>query len=530
MANGELFSLMQEYLGRINRTNVSVGSKKGPLTFNPMFGAINVFFSRNSEIDVINGGTHFRGLPRNYDVNGRVEIRMGDYEDGSSEAHTIFVFPNKFRKDVAEIILRRSANETMWDSIDDYLRRTKNTLGLDNEWNAFTHFSKEEPVQFYQDRHLSRPKLHDIEKVMEEVTKSLRTDGITGCSAILSLNEDQRYFANTEGTAIFTKGYEWTLALNVYGIDKDHRVLSNNHGFYGKNTRDFPSIESLLETGRRLSEELNEMKSAPIEKNGTYPAILDHFNHGVIWHEVVGHSLEGTSMRENCDESEVANLFTDRLNEKVAPEFITVYDDPTRTDLTGGYLFDDEGVPAQKVTIIEDGVFKNPLHTRESAGYFKIKSNGHARAENTNVPVSRMSNIVVKSSKEVSYDELKENLIEECKRQDKPYGLIMEGEVGGLVRPSEAVFNTYPPHIFRVYTDGRVERSRGIYIVGTPAMLLDNMIMTSDRYGSNGGYCGAESGSVTTSEIAPDVLLSSVEVNRIPSEGYQLLRENILAK
>jgi|TARA_B100001971_G_C18195418_1_gene541142 predicted Zn-dependent protease len=290
-----------------------------------------------------------------------------------------------------------------------------------------------------------------------------------------------------------------------------------------------PCYDDIMARGETLTSELLDIIKAPLEKNDTLPVILDGENTGVVFHEVIGHSLEAHRMQED-EWGDVTTLFKDKIGEKVAPEFITLYDDPTRQELDGHYQFDEDGVRSQKVMLVENCVLKNYLHSRESAGYFKTRSNGHARAYGSHTPTPRMSNLFVESNNRVSFDELVESLRKECVDQKKPYGLLMEGTNGGLTLPEECFFNTFPSNVFRVYANGKTERVRGAYIVGTPLQVLNNFIQTSDRYSTFSGNCGAESGWIPSVEIAPDALVKSLEINRIPMSSYYKMPKPVLPK
>ncbi len=525
--NGQLFDMMEEYLKKIKNTNVSVDTGDNTFDFNPFHALLHISMQRNSGISVINGGTYYRIVPNEHAAKGRLEVRVGDY-DRNSVSHMIFHLPFNFDKRVSEVLLKRAANEAIWNSIETYLGRLIDSLGVNNGEGCFLSISDEEPSRYIQNRWTPKRRLSDLQENLEKVTRALYGGEIISCNAEFDLMEKQRYIANTKESMIYTKDAFWELSLNLRTIDSDNRVLSHSQTFKGKGSRPYITLDELMEAGERLAGELSEIRKAEIEKNGTYPAIMDPENHGVIWHEVVGHSLEGHRQQEG-EWGDTANLFADRMGEKVAPGFITLTDDPTREDLFAHYKFDDEGIPGQKVVLIEKGILKDFLHSRESAGFMDSKSNGHARAENSNMPVPRMSNLIVESSKQMSYDELKENLIKECRRQRKPYGLIMSGSNGGVTLPSDSMFNTYPINVFRVYAkNGETERVRGIYLVGTPAQALDNMVATSDRFDTFNGFCGAESGSIPSTVTAPDMLLKRVEVNRIPSSSYDVLKNEVL--
>jgi len=109
-------------------------------------------------------------------------------------------------------------------------------------------------------------------------------------------------------------------------------------------------------------------------------------------------------------------------------------------------------------------------------------------------------------------------LIEEIKRQNKPYGLFFAEVTGGYTTTARAglqAFKVIPVIVYRVYTDGRPdEMVRGTDIVGTPLTSFAKIIMTSDKPDVFNGYCGAESGSVPVSAAAPQVLVSEIEIEK----------------
>jgi len=196
-------------------------------------------------------------------------------------------------------------------------------------------------------------------------------------------------------------------------------------------------------------------------------------------------------------------------------------------DCHGSYKYDEEGVVGQRVCLVENGILRNFMHSRESAGKLgkslgiSVVSNGHARSSGYPAPVPRMSNLVVRSANEHSMDELKEMLFLECRKRRKPYGLMITGLPSGFVDFGGSYFHTQPQKIYRLYVDGRIERVKGLYLVSTPYTLLDNIVATSCNYAVNNGYCGAESGLVPGTETAPDAFIKSVEFGLIPRSEYE---------
>jgi len=124
----------------------------------------------------------------------------------------------------------------------------------------------------------------------------------------------------------------------------------------------------------------------------------------------------------------------------------------------------------------------------------------------------------VTSSKTVPESELRKMLIEEAKRQGKPYGLYFEDISSGFAvttRRSPQAFQVIPLVVYRVYVDGRPdELVRGVSIVGTPQAALNSILATGDKQDIFNGVCGAESGSVPVSAVAPAMLVSQIETQR----------------
>jgi hypothetical protein len=145
-------------------------------------------------------------------------------------------------------------------------------------------------------------------------------------------------------------------------------------------------------------------------------------------------------------------------------------------------------------------------------------SNGHGRRAAGAEVVSRQSNLFVESTKRVSDQELRQMLIDEVKRQNKPYGLFFDQVTGGYTttaRRGLQAFTVIPLVVYRVYPDGRPdELIRGVSIVGTPLASFASILATSEKRAVFNGICGAESGNVPVSAIAPALLVSNIEIQR----------------
>ncbi len=228
--------------------------------------------------------------------------------------------------------------------------------------------------------------------------------------------------------------------------------------------------------------------SAPEAEPFVGPAIFSGRAAGVFFHEIFGHRVEGHRQK---DESE-GQTFTKSVGTKVLPDFLSVVFDPTRrkvggVDLNGWYDYDDEGVKARPVTVVDKGVLKTFLMSRSPIQGFD-HSNGHGRRQPGLEVVSRQSNLIVESTNAVSEARLRQMLIDEIKKQNKPYGLYFRDITGGFTTTQRAglqAFKVIPVIVYRVYADGRPdELVRGADIVGTPLASFAKILATSRQAGS----------------------------------------------
>jgi hypothetical protein len=134
------------------------------------------------------------------------------------------------------------------------------------------------------------------------------------------------------------------------------------------------------------------------------------------------------------------------------------------------------------------------------------------------MPTGRQGNLIVSSTKTVPVDDLRKMLIDEAKKQNKPYGLYFEDISSGFAvttRRSPQAYSVVPLMVYRVYVDGRPdELVRGVSIVGTPLESLNKILITGDKQDLFNGDCGAESGSIPVSAIAPAMLVSDMETQK----------------
>ncbi len=337
-------------------------------------------------------------------------------------------------------------------------------------------------------------------------------------TAVLQATHETDYFVSSEGTKVAAPNHVARLIVAARTRASDGMDMFRDETFEADSAGHLPDQAEVMAKTEALAKGLNDLRTAPITEPYNGPAILSGRAAAVFFHEVLGHRLEG--QRQRGDEE--GETFTKLLGKPILPSFLSVADDPTLTNydgypLSGHYLFDDEGQPAQRVQLVQDGVLQTFLMSRLPVAGFS-HSNGHGRAETGKMPTGRQGNLIVTSTKTVSDAKLRQMLKAEAHKQGKAYGLYFEDISSGFAvttRRSPQAFQVIPLVVYRVYVDGRPdELVRGVSIVGTPQAALNSIVATDDHPEVFNGLCGAESGTVPVSAVAPAMLVSSIETQR----------------
>ena len=329
---------------------------------------------------------------------------------------------------------------------------------------------------------------------------------------------ETKYFVSSEGTNLQTSTPYVRLLINAFSKADDGTVLPRYESFFSFSPEGIPSDEVILSKVEKMITDLENLRIAPITDPYTGPAILRGGATGVFFHEVFGHRVEGHRQKSEFE----GQTFKKMIGQQLLPTSISVHFDPTLEraggkDLSGHYKYDDEGVKTQRVTVIENGIFKNFLMSRSPIEKFQ-QSNGHGRCQAGFQPVARQSNLIVEASEPISLTKLRQMLIDQCKQQNKPYGLLFEQIQGGFTITGRMIpnsFNVLPLVVYRVYTDGRTdELVRGVDLVGTPLTAFSKVVAAGDDPETWYGYCRAESGGVPVSQTCPSILISQIEVQK----------------
>ncbi len=354
-----------------------------------------------------------------------------------------------------------------------------------------------------------------LRKLSAEFTKY---PGALNSSITLQTERTMETLVTTEGTRLEHGRLFSRIIITTAGKAADGMDLQTMESFETDDPARLPKDAEILAAVEKAGKNLQDLLRAPPSDPFVGPAILSGRAAGVFFHEIFGHRIEGHRQKDEAE----GQTFTKSVGKQILPPFLSVVFDPTLrefqgTMLNGSYLYDDEGVKARRVPVVEDGMLKTFLMSRSPIDGFP-NSNGHGRRQPGAEVVSRQSNLFVESSKKVSDKELRQMLIEEVKKQGKPYGLFFDQVTGGYTttaRRGLQAFTVIPLVVYRVYPDGRPdELIRGVSIVGTPLASFGNILATSDKSEIFNGICGAESGSVPVSAISPALLVSSIEIQR----------------
>ena len=250
-------------------------------------------------------------------------------------------------------------------------------------------------------------------------------------------------------------------------------------------------------TGIRAARQAVTMAGAGYCPAGVMPVAIDNGFGGVIFHEACGHSLEASSVAYGRSQ------FAGKMGEKIANEKVTAIDDGTIPNAWGSINIDDEGTPAQKNVLIENGVLKSYMVDKFNGRRMGMASTGNARRQSyAYTPTSRMTNTYIAPGSDKN-----EDIIASIE-----YGLYCKEMGGGSVNPVTGEFNFAVSEGYLI-RDGKIcEPVRGASLVGKGSEVIQNIDMVGSDLDMGQGMCGSSSGSVPTNVGQPLIRVSSITV------------------
>lgn len=510
--------------GELNRTMQELKKEEKP----PYFMSYTITDKESIRIKA-----SFGKLEADSEDKGRIldiDLRVGDYNFdnthiirgasfsfGSLTGSTDLPFTNDEK--AIRTAIWYATDKKYKSAVEAYDKALTNKAVKVQEEDTSADFSHEKPNKFFGkdfnitiDKDAWKNRLRNLSAAFNDY------DWMYNGDITFSLEILHKYFINSEGSELFWT--EATSRIMVIGKTKaeDGMSLPLYKSYFAFDPKDLPSDETIARDIQAMIKLLGELRKAPMAEPFSGPAILSGEASGVFFHEIFGHRVEGH--REKDPNS--SQTFKDQIGKKILPDFIDVVFDPTiktldGREVSGFYQYDDEGVPAQKVVTVDHGIFKRFLMSRSPIKGFP-NSNGHGRKQAGYDAVSRQSNLVVVAHQSVPFNDLKEQLRKECKKQKKEYGLYYVTVEGGFTFTSRTIpnaFNVNPIVVYKIYADGRPdELVRGVDLIGTPLTTFSNIIGASKDIGIFNGICGAESGGVPVSASSPSLLVSLIEVQK----------------
>jgi predicted Zn-dependent protease len=370
------------------------------------------------------------------------------------------------------------------------------------------------------------------------------------------------YYLTSEGTEVRTNHSYAAIEAGLNTLADDGMEVSHYYSTYAPRPADLPSPDAVRKSLNVAGTELMAMRAAPPASDYTGPVLFESRAAAALLAQVLGPSLNGARppvafqpvVDQLMSSLGARSDWNGKVNSRVLPNTVTLVDDPTAKDfkgtpLVGSYSIDDEGVPAQKVTLVQNGTLKDLLMSRRPGQDF-AKSNGHGRSSFTD-PKPTMSNLFFSSSETVSKDELKKKFLDACRDEKLNYCIVvrqMDNPSISLMHQDDftellasfggnAATDRLPLVVYKVFpSDGHEELVRGARITGFSPRSLRNMagignddyvynFMLNETVGVSGtalGAFGNAQNGLPAAVVAPSLLFEEVEVRGARGEPKRL--------
>jgi len=418
---------------------------------------------RVTEIDQIDASAVFGAL-RNVQHDGgrllRVVVRVGDYKQdsffGTGEG-TVDLVPSD---DNVFAIRHRIwlATDRAYKSATEALSAKQAALKQLKVDEPVDDFAKAPPVEAIEPlAHFPSSDFTPWIHLLEEASGQYRTDkDLENFESSFRFNVENRYFLNSEGTVARSGRSHYVISVAGATQAADGMLLQRSHADEGKDLKELPTREQFLKTTAKILETLKSLRDAPVvDEEYRGPVLFSNDAAATVITELVEPNVLGGKPKLG-ENARTTGKWSSSYKARVLPDFINVFDDPTISSISGkplfgNYTLDDEGVKAQRVSLIEKGTLVSYLIGRQPIRDFPA-SNGHGRAGSAGSPSPHPGNLVLQSTDPQPDANLKTKLIELCKQRDLPYGLYVE-TMGPRLEPRL---------LYRIWTkDGREELVRG---------------------------------------------------------------------
>ncbi|MDQ6663162.1 MAG: metallopeptidase TldD-related protein [Acidobacteriota bacterium] len=491
-----------------------------------------------------------------------VHVRVGDYNfDNTNYVGSGYQFGSRydierFPLDASYPVLRRYlwlATDQNYKSALQAISRKRAALKSVSAIDRIPDFSKAASSRMVEDTHPVPFSFEPwVARTRELSDVFVNFPKLKNSSVEFTAIDQAHYYVNSEGAEVRTPSVLGMVRVKALAQAADGMSVRDAAVFQ---THDIDRLEPQVEMQRAvhaLAENVTALAQAPAGETWTGPVLFEGAAAAQVFAELIGENLALTRkpvLEPGYPAAIPVSELEGRQGARVLPETFDIVDDPTQTEwhgrrLFGHYVSDDEGVKPEPLNIVEKGVLKNFLLTRQPMRGFAA-SNGRARLPgNFGASMAAASTLFVHSTESMPLTQLKKKLIDLCQQRNKPYGMLVRkmdfpssasreevrrilsgaGQSGGT-RPV-----SLPVLVYRVYPDGREELVRGLRFRGFNARSLKDILATGDDSNvfdfMENGYpfaeMGAGSSMAETTVIAPSILVDDLELLKMEDEQPKL--------
>jgi TldD protein len=521
-----------------------------------------------AEFGTLLSSTHTRNRFMN------VEARVGTYKLDSSN----FISEDAFRGFIGStgsVGIDRDYNslrQDLWiatdqafkEAVETYSRKQAYLSSLARQ-SDIDDFSHAEPVQHVEPLVAPDWTNRNWDQEARESSAALRAfPQVYESRVTYYLVYAREYLLTSEGTEIRSNRSFAAVEAGLNALADDGTPLNNFYSTYAAKPGDLPAVDTVRKNLNVAGSELMALRAAPTAQDYTGPVLFEARAATSLLAQVLGPAMNGARPPlafQPVVEQLLSGLggksdWTGKIGARVLPTSVSLVDDPGAREfhgvpLIGGFAVDEEGVPAKKVSVVENGVLKELLMSRRP-GPDSDKSNGHGRAAFLNDAKPTMSNLFFSSAETRSPTDLKKKFLEECRSEKLPYCLIVRkmdnptlsflhqedfSELLASFGGGAGTGDRLPLLVYKVYPeDGHEEIIRGSRIIGLNSRALRNIAgignddfvhnyMQSQVNGFAGtalGAFGSANGGLPASVVAPSLLFDEVEVRGARGEPKRL--------
>jgi TldD protein len=336
-----------------------------------------------------------------------------------------------------------------------------------------------------------------VEKVLEanEVAWSL-SDHIIQVQVRYGDSQQRVVIANSDG--LFVHDERNYIIFLLQAVGKKGDIIQTGYepvgGLMGFELFDEISPERIARLAAERALKMLDAEPAPA---GIMPVVISSEAGGTMIHEAVGHGLEADLVQKGL------SVFAGKTGEKIASEAVSVHDDATLAGRRGSFVFDDEGTPAQRTVLVEDGILKTYMHDLSTAKKDNLKPTGNGRRESyRNRPIPRMTNTLI-----VPGDKKSQDIVSAVEK-----GLFVKRMGGGQVNTvnGDFMFDVGEAHIIK---GGEIKEAvRGASLIGNSMKVLAQIDMVADDLGFGLGTCGKDGQGSPVADAQPTLRIEGITV------------------